>query len=142
MHDFLTKKITFLVFSMLLAGLSLINVSMLNAEETVGVKVAEKADIGLYLTDGNGMTLYTYADDTTGVSNCEGKCLANWPVFYVDPTAAVEGLEAIDLGTITRADGTKQTTYLGMPLYYFIKDKNPGDTNGQGLKDVWYVVTP
>ena len=56
--------------------------------------------------------------------------------------AAKDGLKAADFGTITRADGQKQTTYKGMPLYYFGGDKAPGDTIGQGAKDVWYVVNP
>jgi len=142
MHIFNTKKITFLVFSVLIVGLALANSSLLRAEEIVGVKVAEKPEIGKYLTDGKGMTLYRFANDSEGVSNCTGQCLINWPAFYVDPTAVVEGCETLDFGSITRDDGSEQTTYKGMPLYYFINDKGPGDTNGQGIKDVWFVVTP
>jgi predicted lipoprotein with Yx(FWY)xxD motif len=55
---------------------------------------------------------------------------------------AKEGLKAGDFGTITRADGKKQTTYKGMPLYYFIKDTKAGDTMGQGVKDIWTVAAP
>jgi len=142
MHDIMTKKITILVFSMLIAVLAFANSSLLRAEEIVGVKVAEKEEIGKYLTDGKGMTLYRFANDMEGVSNCTGDCLVNWPAFYVDPAAVVEGCEASDFGTITRDDGGEQTTYKGMPLYYFINDNSPGDTNGHGLKEVWYVITP
>lgn len=142
MHDIMTKKIAVLVLSMLIAVLAFANSSPLKAEETVGVKVAEKAEIGKYLTDGNSMTLYRFANDTVGVSNCTGDCLVNWPAFYVDPAAVVEGCEASDFGIVIREGGGEQTTYKGMPLYYFINDSNPGDTNGHGLKDVWYVVTP
>ena len=50
-----------------------------------------------------------------------------------------------DLGTITRPDGTKQVTYKGHPLYYFSKDKDDGDSYGEGLKTFgsdWYVLAP
>jgi len=106
------------------------------------VKVAKKVDIGSYLTDIKGMTLYTFAMDSPGKSACEGPCVDNWPLFYKETVEAKEGLDAKDFGTITRDDGKKQTTYKGMPLYYFIKDKKPGDTMGQGVKDAWSVAKP
>ena len=106
------------------------------------VKVAKKDGIGSYLTDIKGMTLYYFKKDTPGKSACEGGCIANWPPYFVDTVAAKDGLDAKNFGTITRADGKKQTTYKGMPLYFFAGDKAPGDTNGQGVKEVWYVVNP
>ena len=106
------------------------------------VKVAKKDGVGSYLTDIKGMTLYNFKKDTPGKSACEGGCLANWPLYFVESVAAKDGLDAKNFGTITRADGKKQTTYKGMPLYFFVGDKAPGDTNGQGVKDVWYVAAP
>jgi predicted lipoprotein with Yx(FWY)xxD motif len=106
------------------------------------VKVAKKDGIGSYLTDIKGMTLYNFKKDTPGMSACEGDCLAKWPIYYVETVAAKDGLDAKNFGTINRADGKKQTTYKGMPLYFFAGDKAPGDTNGQGIKDVWSVATP
>ena len=44
------------------------------------------------------------------------------------------------IGSITRPDdGKKQVTYNGMPLYYFASDTKAGDTNGQGVGDIWWV---
>lgn len=106
------------------------------------VKVAKKDGIGSYLTDIKGMTLYYFKKDTPGKSACEGGCIANWPPYFVDTVAAKDGLDAKNFGTIARTDGKKQTTYKGMPLYFFAGDKAPGDTNGQGVKEVWYVVNP
>lgn len=106
------------------------------------VKAAKKEGIGSYLTDIKGMTLYYFKKDTPGKSACEGECLAKWPLYFVETVAAKDGLDAGNFGTITRADGKKQTTYKGMPLYFFAGDKAPGDTAGQGIKDVWYVVSP
>jgi predicted lipoprotein with Yx(FWY)xxD motif len=56
--------------------------------------------------------------------------------------AAGEGVDAALLGTITRDDGAMQVTYNGWPLYYFADDTAPGDANGQGLGDVWFLVSP
>ena len=106
------------------------------------VKVAKKDGVGSYLTDINGMTLYYFKKDSAGKSACEGPCVQNWPLYYRETVAPKDGLTAGDFGMITRTDGKKQTTYKGMPLYYFFKDKKPGDTLGQGVKDVWYVVNP
>ena len=106
------------------------------------VKVAKMEGIGSYLTDIKGMTLYTFKKDTPGKSACEGPCVDNWPLFYQEKVEAKDGLAAGDFGTITRPDGKKQTTYKGMPLYYFIKDAKPGDTAGHGFKDVWSAAKP
>jgi predicted lipoprotein with Yx(FWY)xxD motif len=106
------------------------------------VKVAKKDGVGSYLTDIKGMTLYTFKKDSPGKSACEGPCVDNWPLYYQEAVGPKDGLDAKDFGTITRADGKKQTTYKGMPLYYFIKDAKPGDTMGQGLKDAWYAAAP
>lgn len=106
------------------------------------VKVEKKEGIGSYLTDIKGMTLYTFKKDSPGKSGCEGPCVGIWPLFYRDKIQAGEGLAAGDFGTITRTDGKKQTTYKGMPLYYFSKDAKPGDTMGQGVKDLWSVAKP
>jgi predicted lipoprotein with Yx(FWY)xxD motif len=106
------------------------------------VKV-EKSDKGSYLTDGKGMALYVFKNDTKGQSVCTGQCVANWPLFQAEKvTPQGDGLKAEDFATITRQDGQKQATYKGMPLYHFIKDKKPGDTTGHGVKDVWFLATP
>lgn len=106
------------------------------------VKVSKKDGVGSFLVDTKGMTLYYFKKDSPGKSACEGDCVAKWPLYFRESVAAKDGLKAEDFATITRADGQKQTTYKGMPLYYFAGDKNPGDTTGQGVKDVWYVVNP
>ncbi len=110
--------------------------------EDHAVKVAQKEGIGSYLTDMRGMTLYNFKKDTPGKSACEGPCVDNWPLYYREKVDGMDGLSASDFGTITRPDGKMQTTYKGMPLYHFIKDVKPGDTNGQGFKGLWSVTKP
>ena len=106
------------------------------------VKVTQKEGVGNYLTDTEGMTLYWFTKDSVGQSACAGGCLEKWPVFYRDSIKSPAGTSAADFGTITRADGIKQTTFRGYPLYYFVKDQVAGDTTGEGVKNVWYVIDP
>ncbi len=97
--------------------------------------------LGTILVDSQGMTLYTFRNDKPGVSNCEGACATLWPPLTVTGTpTASQGINGT-LGTITRSDGSSQVTYNGLPLYTYSPDTSPGDTLGQGYKNLWYVVT-
>ena len=59
------------------------------------------------------------------------------------PATAGEGADEAMLGTAARPDdGSEQATYNGWPLYYFAQDAAPGDTNGQGIGENWWVVDP
>ena len=109
----------------------------------LSVDTNNKSGIGEYLVDGKGMTLYWTTGDLVGVSNITGATLANWPVFYAVNMSFPASLSASDFSSFTRADGTNmQTTFKGWPLYYYIKDASPGDTLGQGVANVWFVVNP
>jgi predicted lipoprotein with Yx(FWY)xxD motif len=106
------------------------------------VKVAKNDKIGSYLTDAKGMAIYTFKKDTAGKSACAGDCVQKWPLYYREKVGVSGDLKADDFGTITRDDGKKQTTYKGMPLYYFSGDKAAGETSGQGFRDLWTVASP
>jgi predicted lipoprotein with Yx(FWY)xxD motif len=109
------------------------------AQDTV--KLGSKEPRGNFLADQKGMTLYYFANDKIGKSNCgAGPCLANWPVFSQSGLAVSGPISRSDFGKITRGDGKTQTTYKGWPLYYFIKDKQPGDTLGVGVLNSWDVM--
>ncbi|HEY8744577.1 MAG TPA: hypothetical protein VIU62_15900 [Chloroflexota bacterium] len=110
------------------------------AATTVLVKTDPK--LGKLLTDPSGRTLYWYAKDTTGVSNCSGGCLAAWPPFVATGSLSLPSGTPGTLSAITRSDGSSQVAYDGMPLYYFAKDTAPGDTAGQAVGKTWYVVPP
>ncbi|WP_179232782.1 plastocyanin/azurin family copper-binding protein [Paenibacillus rigui] len=103
------------------------------------IGIADHAQIGSYLVDGTGRTLYMFMKDSPGTSACKDQCAVNWPVFYADNLRIPAQLNAADFGAMTREDGAKQTTYKGMPMYYYIKDTKPGDTNGQGVNQLWMV---
>ena len=92
---------------------------------------------GGVLADAAGRTVYTFDKDENNKSNCAGGCLTNWPAFVAKPGAAAQG----SFGLID-ANGGKQWTAKGKPLYYFAGDTNPGQRNGDGVGGVWHVVTP
>lgn len=107
------------------------------------VAVSENEELGPFLVDAEGMTLYLFTQDTPNTSNCYDDCATNWPPLLTEgEPVAGEGVNAELLGTTERTDGTVQITYNGWPLYYFVQDQNPGDINGQGVGEVWYVVSP
>lgn len=93
---------------------------------------------GVYMTDFNGMALYTYDKDSAGVSNCTGVCATNWPYYTSGATAQKTFPENISV--IKRSDGNQQFAWKGMPLYYFVKDIKPGDILGDGVGGVWHLV--
>jgi predicted lipoprotein with Yx(FWY)xxD motif len=109
-----------------------------------GLNVKVKDGIGSYLADEKGMTLYLFKKDSPGKSACGAAngCIEKWPVFFAENVDPAAGIDKVGIGFITREDGKKQTTYKGMPLYYFVKDKAAGDTLGQGVNSVWFIVTP
>lgn len=103
------------------------------------VAIAESS-LGPILVDGDGMTLYMFAPDEQGPSTCVDACLEAWPAVP-GPAAAGEGADPALLGTATRPDdGSEQATCNGWPLYTFVQDAAPGDVNGQGVNDVWFVL--
>jgi predicted lipoprotein with Yx(FWY)xxD motif len=107
------------------------------------VKTADTA-LGKIIVDAQGKTLYYFANDiaANGTSACNGQCAGIWPPFNTSVIQVSAPLDPADFASITRADGTKQTTYYGWPLYYYSGDKNPGDTNGENFLKIWFVIKP
>ncbi len=98
--------------------------------------------LGSYLADNNGRALYIFAKDADGQSACTGSCLKVWPVFNIATVALGPGLDRGDFKSITRGDGTVQTTYYGWPLYTYAGDSAPGDVKGEGIGKLWSVAKP
>jgi predicted lipoprotein with Yx(FWY)xxD motif len=103
-----------------------------------GVHTAD-SDLGTILVDAEGFTLYVFTNDTGGESACYEGCADTWPPVPGD-TAIGSDLDASLFGTTARTDGTEQLTVNGQPLYRYTPDAAPGDTNGQGVGGVWFVV--
>lgn len=102
----------------------------------------QDAKLGPVVTDSKGMTLYRFDKDTPdpSKSNCSGSCATTWPVVPADGASAPAGIDKSKLGSVTRADGTKQLTIGGWPAYRFAKDTKPGDTKGQGVGGTWNAL--
>jgi predicted lipoprotein with Yx(FWY)xxD motif len=97
--------------------------------------------LGTVIVDADGKTLYLFEKDTDGTSTCYEDCAAAWPpLLATGEVTAGEGLDASLLTTVDRTDGTKQVKYGSWPLYYFAADAAAGDTTGQAVSDVWWVV--
>lgn len=103
-----------------------------------GVHAAD-SDLGTILVDADGFTLYVFTNDTAGESTCYEGCADLWPPVAGD-TAIGSDLDASLFGTTARTDGTEQLTVNGQPLYRYTPDAAPGDTTGQDVGGVWFVV--
>ncbi|MFI7243463.1 hypothetical protein [Streptomyces qinglanensis] len=118
-----------------------------SSKEAATVEV-RSGDLGRFLADGSGRTLYLFEADTSGKSTCEGGCATAWPPVVVEGKGkprAGNGAESGLLGTTERKDGSRQLTYDGHPLYRYQGDDKPGDTAGQGLDQFgakWFVLDP
>jgi predicted lipoprotein with Yx(FWY)xxD motif len=121
------------------------------ASNNPSIVIGGNPTLGDFLVDARYRTLYVFRRDYPGASHCYDECAANWPPYIIQqdiiqqdiiqqagPTieAGLTGL----VGVITRPDGTRQVTYNGWPLYYFAGDLNPGDANGDGVNNNWYVI--
>lgn len=111
------------------------------ADTTVLIR---ETDIGEVLTDEDGLTLYTFDNDTagSGESACVDACVNAWPPATL--TGEPTGPDALtgELGTIERPEGSTQVTYNGLPLYRFASDTAPGETKGEGVGGVWDAARP
>ena len=122
------------------------SVSATAPSPTGALLAAADTPVGTVLVDGRGRTVYQFAADSAGHSSCVGSCAQYWPPVPAPATlpASLPGVTGT-LGSITRADGSKQLTVDGWPLYTYTADTAPGDTSGQGVNasgGLWWVVSP
>ena len=98
------------------------------------ISAPAKVDNGV-LVGANGMTLYTFDKDPagSGKSVCNDRCAANWPPLAAAADAHSQG----DFSVIARDEGGRQWAYKGKPLYFWVKDRQPGDRTGEGVNNVW-----
>src|SRR6266566_8675194 len=105
-----------------------------------------KSRLGRILVDSKGITLYDFVKDKGGASSCYGACAALWPPLITKGKPhAGPGVRASLLGTTKRKDGKLEVTYNHHPLYYFVTDRKPGQTTGQGVNQFggpWWVLSP
>jgi predicted lipoprotein with Yx(FWY)xxD motif len=111
---------------------------------TTVIRAMDVKPFGKIATDSNGMTLYRFDKDTINpsVSNCSGECANTWPILKAEDNIVAEGIDKALVGSITRADGAKQLTLAGWPMYRYIKDTKVCQTNGEGVGGTWFVAAP
>ncbi|MEV6645433.1 SCO0930 family lipoprotein [Amycolatopsis sp. NPDC051371] len=113
------------------------------AQTTLGT--AEIGGLGPVLTDQAGRTLYLFTRDGrgSGSSTCDGACARTWPPLLVGGrTTVAEDIDTGLVGQITRADGSKQVTVGGWPVYTYARDGAPGEATGHGAGNTWYAIEP
>ncbi|MFJ9850357.1 SCO0930 family lipoprotein [Streptomyces sp. NPDC101150] len=106
------------------------------------LSVWESKELGDVLTDSAGFTLYRFDKDTAKppTSRCAGDCAKTWPVVPAAGASASAKVGKSALGSVTRADGTKQLTVGGWPVYRYVGDTKPKQANGQGSGGVWFAA--
>jgi predicted lipoprotein with Yx(FWY)xxD motif len=122
------------------------------ATEASGPKTAEASStltvrssaFGRILFDSRGRALYAFTRDPRGRSACSGACAAAWPPYLLRGRLRGGGsVERSLLGTTRRANGTRQVTYAGRPLYYYVGDRQPGEVRCQNVREfggLWLVM--
>lgn len=84
----------------------------------------------------HGFTLYTFDNDTAGMSNCTGACLNTWPALI----ASVGAVAVAPYSLVVRTSGESQWALNGKPLYFYAGDTKAGDANGDYFNDIWHVA--
>ena len=130
------------VMALLLVGAG---AAFASSPPTRGATVATgPSGLGRILVDGRGRTLYLFEKDKRAQSECSGVCIAYWPPLLAKGKwIGINGVKQSLLASIRRADGSRQLTYAGHPLYLFSGDTKRGQTNGEGLTDFgagWYAL--
>ena len=104
------------------------------------VLIVQRSNLGWVLAEASGIVVYTYGNDTKGGSpTCTGSCASAWPAVTGVPMIAPAETLPAKLGTITMANGAKQITYDGMPLYT-LKGAGALTTKGNGVGGKWHVI--
>ncbi|CRK56267.1 Secreted repeat of unknown function [Alloactinosynnema sp. L-07] len=113
-------------------------------KDAVRLTAKEIADLGTGVVDAKGYTLYRFDKDKAkpSKSSCDGDCAKAWPPVLAKDSVDIEGIDEAIVGTVVRADGSRQLTLNGWPLYRFAKDTAPGEAKGHGVGGTWFATTP
>jgi predicted lipoprotein with Yx(FWY)xxD motif len=106
-----------------------------------GEVTSHSSRFGTILFDKRGFVLYAFTSDKKGKSTCYGACAKAWPPYLVKGAAPKGKL----LGVTRRKNGTRQVTYAGWPLYYYVGDTEPRQILCQNVVEyggTWLVVRP
>jgi predicted lipoprotein with Yx(FWY)xxD motif len=112
--------------------------------EAAGTLTIRTSAYGRILFDSRGRALYAFTRDPRRRTVCSGACAAAWPPYILRGRLRAGGsVRRSLLGTTRRADGTRQVTYAGRPLYYYVGDRRPGEVRCQNVREfggIWLVM--
>ncbi|MGD9936482.1 MAG: hypothetical protein AB7S61_03280 [Methanoregulaceae archaeon] len=110
--------------------------------QPLSVQLSDHPTYGKILTDSNGRSLYVIARDVpnTGIIADLGDVSRFYPPFFAESMPGGRGIDTSEFGILTRPDGSKQTTYRGWPLYYYLNDRAAGDAKSQGANNVTFLA--
>ena len=110
------------------------------------VTVRDSDRYGRYLTDGAGLTLYLFTRERGSASRCYGACARAWPPLLTRGAPRARGAARRSLlGTTRRRDGSRQVTYNGHPVYYYVRERRAGQIFCQNVVEfggTWLLVDP
>ncbi|RKT56218.1 hypothetical protein [Saccharothrix australiensis] len=114
------------------------------AEPHQMLSATESELVGWFVADAGGFALYRSDQDTATPpkSTCDGECAKTWLPVLVGAHTMTSGVDPTLVGSVARADGGRQVTLAGWPLYRFTGDRQPGEPAGQGKGGTWFAVTP
>ena len=115
------------------------------SEQAGSTLTAKSSRFGTVLFDSRGFVLYAFTKDQRR-SACSGRCAQKWPPYLVrHGIRAGAGVKSSLVATIRRADGSRQVTYAGRPLYFYVGDQRPGQIlcqNASEFGGLWLIVRP
>jgi len=127
------------------AALSLASSTMASERAAAPTLAAKSSRFGKVLFDSRGFVLYAFTKDQRR-SACGGACAQKWPPYVVrNGVRAGAGVKAALLGTVRRGASSRQVTYAGRPLYFYVGDKRPGQIlcqNASEFGGLWLIVRP
>src|SRR4051794_5418536 len=119
--------------------------SAMASERVAPTLTARSSSFGKVLFDGRGFVLYAFTKDHRA-SACSGACAKAWPPYVVrGGVRSGAGVKGSLLGTVRRANGARQVTYAGRPLYFYVGDRKPGQIlcqNASEFGGLWLIVRP
>ena len=135
-----------LIFLVVAAAALASTAAPMAAEQAAPTLTVHSSSFGNVLFDGRGFVLYAFTKDPRSRSACSGACAAAWPPYVVSgKVRAGAGVKQSLLGTIRRANGSRQVTYAGRPLYFYVGDKKPRQILCQNVSEfggLWLIVRP
>ena len=119
-------------------------------EEKLYIDAINDASFGYILTNRDKQSMYFFAEDVKGNSNCNGGCADVWPPVIIDFLYNLEYSSLLNgnyFDTVVREDGRKQLTYKGWPLYYHSPNgdgqlEERKEVLGDGKGGVFHVAKP